>query len=71
MRMPFEISTVPEKFQRRMEESLEGLDGTKPFHNDILIYGCGENDNEAHGDHDRKFEALLQRCFEMKKMTIL
>lgn len=54
-----------------MEESLEGLDGTKPFHNDILIYGCGDNDNEAHGDHDRKLEALLQRCFEMKKMTIL
>lgn len=62
LRMPFGISPAPEEFQRRMEEALEGLDGIKPIHDDILIYGCGDNDKEAHDDHDRKLEALLQRC---------
>lgn len=47
------ISTVPEKFQRRKEESLDGLDGMKPFQDDILIYGCGDNDKE---DYDRNLE---------------
>ncbi|XP_062577795.1 uncharacterized protein K02A2.6-like [Saccostrea cucullata] len=64
LRMPFGISPAPEEFQRRMEEALEGLDGIKPIHDDILIYGCGDNDKEAHEDHDRKMEALLQRCLE-------
>ena len=64
MRMPFGISPAPEEFQRRMQEALEGLDGIKPIHDDILIYGCGENDKEAEEDHDRKFHALLQRCVE-------
>lgn len=43
---------------------LERLDGIKPFHFDILINGCRDNDKEAHDDHDRMLEALLQRCFE-------
>lgn len=64
LRMPFGISPAPEEFQRRMEEALEGLDGIKPIHDDILIYGCGDNDKEAHDDHDRKLEAWLQRCLE-------
>nr|XP_022296799.1 uncharacterized protein K02A2.6-like [Crassostrea virginica] len=64
MRMPFGISPAPEEFQRRMEEALEGLDGIKPIHDDILIYGCGDNDKEAEEDHDRKLKALLQRCLE-------
>lgn len=47
LRMPFEISTAPEKFQRRIEEALEGLNGIKPIHDGKLIYGCGYNDNES------------------------
>ncbi|KAK3085724.1 hypothetical protein FSP39_007823 [Pinctada imbricata] len=47
-----------------MEEALEGLDGIKPIHDDILIYGCGDNDKEAEEDHDRKFRSLLQRRLE-------
>lgn len=43
---------------------MEGLDGIKRFHVDILIYGCRDNDKEAHDDHDRKLDALLQRVFE-------
>lgn len=57
MRMPFEISTVPEKFQRRKEESLDGLDGMKPFH-DV------ETMTRRITIGIRKLEALLQRYFE-------
>lgn len=64
LRMPFGISPAPEEFQRRMEEALEGLDGFKPIHDDILIYGCRDNDKEAHDDHDRKLETMIQRCLE-------
>ncbi|XP_068692890.1 uncharacterized protein [Montipora foliosa] len=36
-RMPFGISVAPEEFQRRIDESLEGLGGTKAIAHDILI----------------------------------
>ena len=47
-----------------MQDALEGLDEIEPIHDDILIYGSGENDKEAEEDHDRKIYALLQRCVE-------
>ena len=46
LRMPFGIAPAPEEFHRRMDEALEGLNGTKVIHNDILVYGCGSNDVE-------------------------
>lgn len=45
--------------QRRIKDLLEGLDGIKPFYFDILVYGCRDNDKEAHDDHDR----MLEACF--------
>ena len=46
LRMPFGISVAPEEFQRRMDDALGGLEGIKPIHDDILIYGCGETDTD-------------------------
>ncbi|XP_033731751.1 uncharacterized protein K02A2.6-like [Pecten maximus] len=63
-RMPFGISPAPEEFQRRMDEVVEGLLGVKAIHDDILIFGCGDTDEEARIDHDRNLLALLQRCRE-------
>ena len=60
--MPFGISPAPEEFQRRMDEALEGLEGTKAIHDDILVYGCGNTDEEAVRDHNRKLTALMDRC---------
>ena len=62
LRMPFGISVAPEEFQRRMDDALGGLEGIKPIHDDILIYGCGETDTEAEEDHNRKLRALMDRC---------
>ena len=37
--MPFGISVIPEKFQRRIDENLKGLEGVKAIADDILIWG--------------------------------
>ncbi|XP_064613329.1 uncharacterized protein K02A2.6-like [Liolophura sinensis] len=44
LRMPFGISTAPEEFQRRLNEALEGLDGVKVVHDDVLVFGVGDTD---------------------------
>ncbi|XP_033750517.1 uncharacterized protein K02A2.6-like [Pecten maximus] len=63
-RMPFGISPAPEEFQRRLDQALEGLDGVKAIHDDIIVYGCGGSDEQALRDHDIKLVNLLQRCKE-------
>ena len=62
LRMPFGISPAPEEFQRRLDQALVGLNGCKAIADDILVFGCGANDDEAVRDHDKKLVALLQRC---------
>ena len=61
-RMPFGISVAPEEFQRRIDESLEGLGGTKAIADDILIWGDGNTIEEATSNHDARLSALLERC---------
>ena len=63
-RMAFGISVAPEEFQRRIDEALEGLEGVKAIHDDILIWGSGKNEDEAVEGHDRKLSTLLQRFRE-------
>lgn len=38
-----------------MNTALNGIPGIQPIHDDVLIYGCGETDEEAERDHDVKF----------------
>ena len=47
-----------------MEDSLEGLDGIAICADDVLIYGCGDSDQEAEADHDKKLRQVLERCRE-------
>ena len=63
-RLPFGLSASSEIFQKRINQALEGLEGILNITDDILIYGVGDNKEEARADHDRKLEALLQRCRE-------
>ena len=63
-RMPFGISVAPEEFQRRIDENLEGLEGVKAIADDILIWGDGENIEEATASHDKRLLALLERCHQ-------
>lgn len=61
-RLPFGISSAPEEFQRRIHEELEGLNGICNIADDILIFGSGDNYEEAEKDHDSNITALLKRC---------
>lgn len=38
-RLPFGITSAPEIFQRKMMETLQGLEGAEVFMDDILVYG--------------------------------
>ena len=50
--MPFGISPAPEKFQRRLDEALVGLNRSKAIADDILVFGCGASNDEAVKDDD-------------------
>ena len=54
-RLPFGISSVPEHFQRRMSEALNGLTGTVCMMDDILVHG------KTREEHDEHLRAVLQR----------
>ena len=64
LRMPFGISPAPEEFQRRLNESLEGLEGVRAVADDILLCGVGETDAAASRDHDIKICKLFDRLKE-------
>jgi hypothetical protein len=60
--MPFGLKTSAEEFQRRLEQSLEGLEGVCCVADDILVYGEGDTEAEAMKDHNKKLHQLLKRC---------
>jgi hypothetical protein len=62
--MPFGISSAPEEYQRRQDQTVEGLPGVGSIIDDILIYGEGDTEEEAITDHDVKFRTLMERCKE-------
>ena len=60
--MPFGIKSAPEEFQRRLDECVEGLPNIKAVHDDIIIYGSGDTEQEAIRCHDSALKGLLERC---------
>ena len=59
---PFGISSVPEVWQRKMNEAIEGLCGVEVIADDFLVCGFGDTVLEAIKDHDQNLTAFLQRC---------
>ena len=64
LRMPFGIKSAPEEFQRRIDECLGGLENIQAIHDDVIIFGTGDSEEEALASHDKAFRALLDRCRE-------
>ena len=62
--LPFGITSSPEEFQMRLTTALEGLEGIICIADDILVYGEGNNHEEAQKDHDRRFIALMECCHQ-------
>ncbi|XP_034023466.1 uncharacterized protein K02A2.6-like [Thalassophryne amazonica] len=54
-RLPFGITSAPEIFQRKMMETMEGLEGVEIFMDDVLIYGATVS------EHDQRLEKVMQR----------
>ena len=46
------------------EAALEGLEGIICIADDILVYGEGNDYEEAQKDHDRRFIVLMERCHQ-------
>lgn len=63
-RLPFGLNVSSEIFQKKLHNSLHGLDGVLCIADDIIVYGQGDDKETAYKDHDEKLEKLLQRCRE-------
>ena len=53
LRLPFGLSVSPEIFQKRVLQTLEGLECVLNTADDILIYGIGDFPEQANAGHDR------------------
>ena len=61
-RLLFGLCVSVEIFQKRVNQALDGLDGTLNIADDILLYGVGKTKEEAEKDRDTKLARLLERC---------
>lgn len=61
-RLPFGTNVSSEMFQRRLFQAIGDLQGVLAIADDVLVYGVGENFQEALNDHEVKLELFLQRC---------
>ena len=57
-RVPMGINIGPEEFQRKINETLHGLEGVKAIMDDILVYG------KTQKEHDERLKAVLDRIRE-------
>ena len=57
-RASFGINVIPEHYDRRMNEALQGLPGYTRLVDDTLVYGRDEH------EHPQNVRAFLQRCRE-------
>jgi len=64
MRLPFGISVASEIFQKKLNQALDRLDGLLTVHDDKVIYGVEETEEEATADHNKKLQQFLLRCKE-------
>lgn len=62
--MPFGISSSPEEFQKRMNDTFGDLKGTAVIADDLLVYGEGNDMETVTSDHDKNLRIVLERARE-------
>lgn len=62
LRLPFGLKVSSEIFQKKISHALEGLRNTINVADDIMIAGCGKNDEEAKQNLNIRTKELKQRC---------
>ncbi len=67
--MPFGLLPAPKELQRPVNDILLGLPGIKDIADDILVFGCGQTDEEAYQDNDKSLRLLMERCKEKGHKT--
>lgn len=58
LRLPFGIISAQDEFQRKIDETYEGLPGVAAIVDDILVYGRTKD------EHDKNLRAMLERTRE-------
>ena len=61
-RLPFGISVASEILQKRLNQALDRLDGLLTIHDDMVVYGVGDTEEEAMANHNKNLERFLQPC---------
>ena len=61
-RLPFGLCVSSEIFARKLNEALNGLEGIFVIADDIIVVGCGETEQSAKSDNDRKLKSIAKRC---------
>ena len=51
----FGVSCAPEMYQRVIQQVLEGCDGVRNIHDDIIVHG------QTTEDHDKRLEQAMER----------
>ena len=54
-RLMFEVSCAPEMYQRVIQQVLEGCDGVRNIHDDIIVHG------QTTEEHDKRLEEAMER----------
>ena len=63
LRLPFGLSVSSEIFQKRLHQTIDGISGVICVADDIVVFGCGCDEDTATKDHDVKLVAMLERCW--------
>lgn len=62
--MPFGINAAPEIFECKLHEKLEDIKIVEILRNDMLVVGCGDNQDNAIMNHEENLLNLLNRARE-------
>ena len=54
-RLMFGVSCAPKMYQRVIQEVLEGCDGVRNIHDDIIVHG------QTTEEHDKRLEEAMER----------
>ena len=61
-RLPQGIKVASQVYAHKMRAALQDLKSVRAIADDIIVWGCGDDLERAHADHDANLIALLDRC---------
>lgn len=65
-RLAFGLKPASEIYQQRQHEIVDGLEGVQVIHDDIIVYGRGDDDESAWKDHNCNLERVLSKLSSVR-----